>query len=161
MSYSHAWGEGGVKKKAVKFKATAGVSVDLEPNESAKVELTASRGVMKVKIVYRAKLEGSVAVNYSKSYKGHHFWCYDISEVMRAADINNSLEFTEDIEIVFYSNGKVELNNGDQPSTGGHEDAGPSKGKSCDAGENEDENQSEDQCDCQTDRDFEVQVKNV
>lgn len=113
MSYSGSWGEGGSKSQTVTVGSSQGVTVNLEPKQSAIAELTASKGVMKVRIFYEASLSGSVAANYSKKHEGHYFWRYDISEIMGNADINNSLEFTEDIEIGYFSNARVELQNGE------------------------------------------------
>lgn len=162
MSYSHNWGQGGRESKAVTITASTGVSTVLDPGESVKADLMASRGVMKVRIVYHANLKGSVAINFNKKHEGHHFWGYDVSEVMKAANINNSLEFTEDIELTFFSNGRVDLKDIDQPTKGGLEDEDQNKGKSKseahDESEGESKNQSEDQCDEQGDGDFEGQV---
>lgn len=114
FSYSFAWGEGGSQTKAVTIGSQAGVSVVLEPGQGVEVQLSASRGVMKVRIVYKAYLIGYSAVNYNPTYPGpypdsHHFWALDIGEVMAADGITNLQTFTEDIEVGFYSNSKIEL----------------------------------------------------
>ena len=82
--------------------STSSVTIELDPHESKVVQLTANKGVMKVRIVYEASLAGSVAVDYRKGYKDHHYWVLDISATIEAANINNSLKITEDIEIAFY-----------------------------------------------------------
>jgi hypothetical protein len=64
---------------------------------------------MKVRIVYKAYLTGSTAVNYNPTYKDHHFWGLNIGSVMSAANLPNIEEFTEDIEIGYYSNAQIEL----------------------------------------------------
>ena len=64
---------------------------------------------MKVRIRYKAYLIGSTAVNYSSKHRGHHFWGLGIRSVMSAGDVLNLFEFTEDIEVGYYSNGKIEL----------------------------------------------------
>lgn len=109
MSYSQSWGIGGQKQKSITVGSSAGVSVELDPGEAVVAELSASRGVMKVRIRYNAYLIGSTAVNYNPTYKGHHFWSLGISGVMGAGGVSNSVESTEDIEIGYYSNSKVEL----------------------------------------------------
>ena len=109
LSYSHAWGEGGSESKSVTVGSQTGVSVILDPGESVEAELTASRGVMKVRIVYKAYLIGVTAVNYNPTFKDHHFWALDIGGVMAAAGLPNTKQFTEDIEIGYYSNSKIEL----------------------------------------------------
>jgi hypothetical protein len=109
MTYNHTWGQGGSESKSVTVGSTSGVSVELDPGESIEAQLTASRGVMKVRITYRAYLAGNTAINYNPTFKDHHFWALDIGGVMQAGGINNSIQFTEDIEIGYFSNAKIEL----------------------------------------------------
>ena len=52
---------------------------------------------------------GSTAVNYNPKHRNHHFWGLDIGNVMGAAGISNYQEFTEDIEIGYYSNSRIQL----------------------------------------------------
>lgn len=111
LSYSQSWGIGGQESKSITVGSTSGVSVDLEPNESVTAELSASRGVMKVRVRYNAYLIGNTAVNYNPTYKGHHFWTFGINSVMSKGGILNSVKSTEDIEIGYYSNSKIELKN--------------------------------------------------
>lgn len=109
MSYSQSWGVGGGESKSVTVGSTSGVSVELDPGEAVVAELSASRGVMKVRIRYNAYLIGNTAINYNPTYKGHHFWSLGISGVMSSGGIFNSVKSTEDIEIGYYSNSKIEL----------------------------------------------------
>lgn len=111
MSYSQSWGVGGQESKSITVGSTSGVSVTLGPGESVIAELSASRGVMKVRIRYKAYLIGSTAINYYPTYKDHHFWSLNIGSVMSKGNISNSVPSTEDIEIGYYSNAKVELKN--------------------------------------------------
>ncbi|HEY0077373.1 MAG TPA: hypothetical protein VGB73_01925 [Pyrinomonadaceae bacterium] len=119
MSYSHEWGQGGSESNSVTVGSDTGVSVTLEPGESVDAQLTASRGVMKVRIVYKAYLIGDVAVNYNPKYKGHHFFALDVGSIMDAAGLSKSRQFTEDIEVGYYANSKVVLTdtNGQVKST--------------------------------------------
>lgn len=109
ISYSRTWGQGGSNSQSVAVGASQGVTVVLDPGESVLAQLTASRGVMKVRIVYQASLIGASAINYNPTFKDHHFWGLDLPSVMNAAQIKNSLQFTEDIEIGFYTNSEIEL----------------------------------------------------
>jgi len=109
MSYSQSWGVGGQESKSITVGSTAGVSVELDPGKSVVAELSASRGVMKIRVRYTAYLIGNTAINYNPTYKGHHFWGLGISGVMSKAGISNSIISTEDIEIGYYSNSKIEL----------------------------------------------------
>lgn len=109
LSYSQSWGVGGQQSHSVTIGSSAGVSVKLDPGESVVAELSASRGVMKVRINYKAYLIGSTAVNYDPTYKDHHFWALGIEGVMGSGGISNAVKSTEDIEVGYYSNSKIEL----------------------------------------------------
>ena len=112
VEYSFAFGLGGEKSQSVTVGSETGLEVELGPNESVVAELSANRGVMKVRIRYKAYLIGSTALNYDPPFKGHHFWAKNIRSVMSAGNVPNSLEFTEDIEVGYYSNGKIEVKDG-------------------------------------------------
>ena len=109
ISSTRSWGEGGSTSKIVTVGSSASVSVTLKPQQAVVATLTASRGVMKVRIRYNAHLTGTTAINYNPTYQGHHFWSLNLGSVMSAGDIPNSVQSTEDIEVGYYSNGKVEL----------------------------------------------------
>jgi hypothetical protein len=111
MSYAHTWGESKTETLAVTVGTQSGVSVTLDPGQSVTAQLTASRGVMKVRMVYKAYLTGDTAINYNPTYRDHHFWALDIGGVMAAGGIQNIQRVTEDIEIGFYSNSKILLLN--------------------------------------------------
>ncbi|MFL6353192.1 MAG: hypothetical protein ACJ74Z_15290 [Bryobacteraceae bacterium] len=64
---------------------------------------------MKVRITYRAQVDGSTAINYDPPFKGHHFWGLGIGGVMQSSGVSNSLQFTEDIEVGYFSNAKIDL----------------------------------------------------
>ena len=109
ISYSQSWGIGGSHSSEVTVGSDSGLSVQLNPGESVTAQLIASRGVMKVRVTYMAYLRGNAAVNYNPTFKDHHFWCLPISGVLSAAGLSNSLMTTEDIEIGFYSDARIEL----------------------------------------------------
>ncbi len=109
IGYEHTWGQSKTESLAVTVGTTSGVSVTLQPGQSVTAQLTASRGVMKVRIVYKAYLIGSTAINYNPTYRDHHFWALDIGGVMAAGGIQNVQKFTEDLSIGFYANSKIEL----------------------------------------------------
>ena len=111
MSYSQAFGQGGSQSTSTTVGADQAVTVELKPGESVNAELTASKGVMNIRIVYKAVLMGDVAINYSGTYKGHHFWGLNLPSVMAAAGISNSMTITEDIEVGFFTNSSVTLSN--------------------------------------------------
>ncbi|MEV6522592.1 ETX/MTX2 family pore-forming toxin [Longispora sp. NPDC051575] len=109
MSYSHSWGESRTETKEVVVGSTSGVKVRLDPGQSVVARLTASRGVLKIRIEYKASLKGWTACNYSPRYEGHHFWGMSIASVMRDGGLSNARYFTEDIQVGYYSNARIEL----------------------------------------------------
>lgn len=109
LAYTHTWGQSSTESEAVTVGSSQGVNVPLAPGQAVDAEITASRGVMKVRIVYRAYLIGSTAINYGDRFKGHHFWGLDLNAVMSAAGLPLTKTFTEDLEIGFYANDQVLL----------------------------------------------------
>jgi hypothetical protein len=109
MSFSEEWGKGHSESETITVGSQSGVQVTLDPGQSVKAVLTANRGVMNVRVVYNAVLEGQTAVNYNPTYNGHHFWGLDIGRVMSAANLSDSRSFTEDIKIGYYSDAKIDL----------------------------------------------------
>jgi hypothetical protein len=110
--FNHLWGQNASESKNVKLGISKKVSTNLDPGESVEAILTASKGVMKVKVLYRASLDGHTAICYhGQKYKGHWYWALPIIGVMNAFDIDIYKDFTEEIEISFYSNPQVELRN--------------------------------------------------
>lgn len=109
LSYSQTWEQGGSESKSVTLGSNSGVTVTLQPGKSVESELTASQGKLTVQIVYQQTLSGDTAINYSDTYKGHHFWALDINTVMSAAGYPTSITTTETIEIDFYANSTIVL----------------------------------------------------
>ena len=103
VTYSQSWGEGGQESKSVTLGSSSGMSIELDPGQSVVAQLTATRGVMKVRIRYKAHLVGSTAVNYNHKYKDHYYWALGIGGVMSAGGNSNSVVSTEDLEIEYYS----------------------------------------------------------
>lgn len=119
MSYSLEWGESKTETLTVTVGTTSSVSMDLGPGQSVESILIASRGVMKIRIVYKAYLIGDTAVHYDPPYpahQGHYFYGLPIGEVMSAGGISNLKTFTQDIEIGFYSKSKIETKDLKDPS---------------------------------------------
>lgn len=111
LSYSHTWGQGGSDSKTVTLGSEEGVSVQLDPGQSVLAELTATRGVMNIRIVYEAHLIGGVAIHYRKKFQGHYYWLLPVDEVMQSGGIQNSIEIVEDIQLGYFTNSKVALHN--------------------------------------------------
>ena len=65
---------------------------------------------MRVRVNYKAYLSGYIAVNYSGKHNGHHFWARHVNKVLRAARITRVVAITNDINVGFYSDSDVVLN---------------------------------------------------
>jgi len=109
FSYSQEWGIENKEKKEITVGSSQGVTIELDPGQSVEAQLTASRGVMKVRIVYQASLIGSTAINYNPPFNGHHFYSLDIVAIMQTSGLPCTKEITEDIEVGYFANAKVEL----------------------------------------------------
>ena len=113
LSFSETFGVGGSNEKSQVFGSKSGVTVTLKPHQTITAVLTATQGVMRIRVQYNAYLIGRTAVNYGSRFKGHHFWALPIKNVMAAGSIKNSVRSTEDIEVGYYSNGKITLKDSD------------------------------------------------
>lgn len=111
LSFEAAFGEGGSKSTSVTVGSEQSVSVVLQPGESVDAVLTASKGTMKVRVTYKVSLTGNTAVNYNPTFKDHHFWSFDINQVLNAAGKATTFTITEDIEIGYFVNTQTVLEN--------------------------------------------------
>jgi hypothetical protein len=111
FSYTETWEKGGSDSESVTLGTSSGVDVELQPGEEVDAELTASRGELKVQIVYQLSLAGDVAANFSKRWAGHHFWAYDVNSVMAAAGYPTTITSTQTITVGFYSSSSIVLKN--------------------------------------------------
>ena len=109
VEFKGSFGHSDSQTQEISIGTETGVSVELEPGESVETVLSASKGIMKLRVKYRSYLVGSTAVNYNPTYKGHHFWSLNIAEVMRAGDITNAKEYYEEVEIEYYSDASIVL----------------------------------------------------
>ena len=62
---------------------------------------------MKVRVNYIVYLSGNTAINYAKPYQGHHFWAFPIETVLNASNVPSYKIVTEDIQIGYYSDASV------------------------------------------------------
>ena len=112
LSYSQSWGIGGSESKTVTIGSNSGMQVTLKPGQKVIAELTASRGVMKVRVRYNARLAGCTVVYYFPKHKGNDYYSFSTPVVMSNGGVNNSIVSTEDIEIGYFSNGKITVLDG-------------------------------------------------
>lgn len=107
FSYTSNWGQSVSKSESVTVGSESGVTITLEPNQSVTAELYATKGTMKIQVDYEATLSGSTAVNYAKTYKGHHFWALGINAVMSAGGLPRSVKSSEVISLGYYTDSRV------------------------------------------------------
>lgn len=107
LGYTYAWGQGGSESKAITVGSSTGLMVTLQPGQSVDALLQAERGKIEVGIVYLLGLSGHLAVNYTDSYKGHHFWGLDLATVMKAAGIENTRDAVTELTFEYYSGATV------------------------------------------------------
>jgi hypothetical protein len=111
LTYEETWEKGGSESESVTLGTSSGLTVTLQPGQSVEADLIASRGVLKVQVVYQLTLTGYVAMNYSTPFNGHHFWAAEVNAVMAAAGYPTSIVSTETIEIDYYANSTITLKN--------------------------------------------------
>ncbi|KAJ7560809.1 hypothetical protein O6H91_03G000400 [Diphasiastrum complanatum] len=112
LSYQYAFGEGGSKSTTTTLTSGSEVTVKVSPGKTKHAILKATKGQMKIRIVYDAYLTGDTAINYDPPHKGHHFWALDIGSVMSSGSITNKKTITEDIVLNYYSHSTVEVGDG-------------------------------------------------
>lgn len=62
---------------------------------------------MDIQVDYSASLDGDVACNYPRRFKGHHFWSYNLNAVQAASNMRRTVKSSETIRIGFYSNARI------------------------------------------------------
>ncbi len=107
FSLTETWGKGGSSSQTTTVGSSSGLTVNLNPGEEVTAQLIATRGSMKVRVNYIVYLTGNTAINYAKPYQGHHFWAFPIETVLNASNIPNYKIVTEDIQIGYYSDASV------------------------------------------------------
>jgi len=131
MSYTEEAMEGGSKSKSTTVGSSSGVSVNLQPHQKVEAILSASQGTMTVKINYRVSLSGCSAVNYgADGYRGHHFYCAPVGNIMETIGVSNDISTSETIQLNYFANGSVQLKN---LSTGESQDITTSLGEFADS----------------------------
>jgi hypothetical protein len=109
LTFSADFQQGGSNAHTVTVGQTAGVMVDLEPGEAVKATLRADEGKLQARVTYDAYLSGVAAVNYNPTYRDHHFWALGVSGVLPAAGLPTVRKMVVDIEVGFFANGEIVL----------------------------------------------------
>ncbi|CAH2226384.1 spherulin-2A-like [Pararge aegeria] len=93
--------------KTMPMKVVSDIQITLKPKQNAKVEVLATKEIMKIKVDYETSLVGAVAMNYDKEFKGHRFWAMDINTVLEAGGMKRHVLSSEVIDVVHFRDVKV------------------------------------------------------
>jgi hypothetical protein len=116
LGYTYNWGESNKKEQTVNFTIASEVETTVQPGKSAIVKMNAAKRKIKCKVVYEAFLNGYVAHHYNSRLDGHYFWADATSNVMKAGSIKNSLTFSDDIDVCFYSEASIDVSDYEEPT---------------------------------------------
>ncbi|MBM7114901.1 hypothetical protein [Archangium primigenium] len=109
FSYARNWGEGGSKSTSTTVGTTDTISVTVPAYQMRRATLSATKGTMRIRVKYRARLSGCAATNYYPKLNGHHFYCYDATNMLATSGQPTIKEMTEDMEIGYYSNATLSV----------------------------------------------------
>ncbi|XP_053620977.1 spherulin-2A [Plodia interpunctella] len=110
FSYTSTWGRNTEKSESVTIGSQSGMKILLQPGQAVVAQLQATKGTIRMEVEYEASLSGASAVNYDDGYRGHHFWSLDIRAIMASVGLPNQKVSKEVIEIDFYSQSRVVVN---------------------------------------------------
>ncbi|XP_075987676.1 U-megalopygitoxin(8)-Mo12-like [Anticarsia gemmatalis] len=102
FSYTTNWGTSEEKSETVTIGANTGMETELKPGQAVTAVLSASAGYLEIEVIHQASLRGNVAVNFKKSFRGHHFWGPSIEKVMNSGGLSNEITTLETIRFGFH-----------------------------------------------------------
>ncbi|XP_028165632.1 spherulin-2A-like [Ostrinia furnacalis] len=109
ISFTSNWGVRSYKETSIAVGSSSEVLVDLEPGQEAVAVLSATKGSIEVQIDYLTSLQGNVACEFSKTYRGRYYWRQDINTVLSAIDMPIHILSRQTLKIGYYSEAKVTL----------------------------------------------------
>lgn len=101
------WGVDVMKANTYEIGAKNTTQIELGPHQKVVAKLIAIRRSVDVEVTYKATLDGYIACNYGKKFQGHHFWGYNINDVLDSAKMPKEREFKEIIRIKYFSSSKI------------------------------------------------------
>lgn len=99
ISFTSTYGKSEERSESVTIGSTSAVEIELKPGQSATAVLTAKKSELEIEVVYVATLRGNVAVNFRKSYKGHHFYGPSVIAVLKSAGLETEIMTYETIKL--------------------------------------------------------------
>ncbi|XP_063622978.1 spherulin-2A-like [Cydia splendana] len=76
--------------------------ISLEPTQSAVYVLNATKVNIDVLVDYESSVFGDVAANFYPRYKGHHFWVYNVRELIKTIGSMSAVQNNTDIITMEY-----------------------------------------------------------
>ncbi|XP_073965645.1 U-megalopygitoxin(8)-Mc8-like [Choristoneura fumiferana] len=89
------------------LKSDSAVIFNLKPAQSATAFLNATKVLMTVEVNYATSLSGYLAVNYNPRHEGHHFWAYDVKDVLMSAGESFVQNSTNVVTVQYYTDAKI------------------------------------------------------
>jgi hypothetical protein len=114
LGFEASYGTSASQTRTTTITTANAISLVVDPGCRAKAVLSARKGVLKVKVTYRAYLEGDAYYDYSDTHEDHHRWATPIESLMEAGGISNSQYVSEVLEIGFYADGRVTVSDEDK-----------------------------------------------
>lgn len=111
FSFTSSWAKTEEKSESVTIGTTSGFEMELKPGQAVTAELSASRRTLEIEVVYIITLRGNVAVNYKKSYKGHHFYFPSIESVLKSGGLPREVRVLETIKLGLYTDSSLRVYN--------------------------------------------------
>ncbi|XP_032524461.2 uncharacterized protein LOC116775642 [Danaus plexippus] len=99
ISFTSTYGKSEERSESVTIGSTSAVEIELKPGQSATAVLTAKKSELEIEVTYVATLRGNVAVNFRKSYKGHHFYGPSVIAVLKSAGLETEIMTYETIKL--------------------------------------------------------------
>ncbi|KAJ8708078.1 hypothetical protein PYW08_010444 [Mythimna loreyi] len=109
VSYVNKWRN----ESSYSAKGLVGVTKErdimIKPGQTVVTELIASKTIVLMKVIYEAKLVGSIIASYAKVYGTYHFYAPTVQSVMKGANLTNEVNTTEFLEIRCFTNPRLKI----------------------------------------------------
>lgn len=109
FSYTSIWGVGTEKSETKTIGSTTGMETELTPGQAVTAILSANAGVLEIEVAYKMFLRGTVACNFKKEFRGHHFWGPSIQNVMANGGIENEVTIYETMKLGYHIDASLEV----------------------------------------------------
>ena len=105
LTFLSKWGED--TDKYMPMTIGSQVQMTLAPKQKVLTELYVTKEEMVIRVDYETSLEGSVAMNFDKLYKGHKFWSVNINNILASGGLKTVVHTSEMIDFVQFTDPRV------------------------------------------------------